>query len=423
MAGGSIRIRMYAVGFGDCFLIGFPAPDRERLVLIDCGVHSASTEGANLDDVIADVVAEATAATGAPLLDVVVATHRHRDHVHGFRAEGWDSVHVHEVWLPWTENPDDPEARRIRDRQSKRAQLLLGLAADSGGPWAAVRAISDNNDGYTNAAAMTTLHQGFKGIPPRYFLPEPPGDARQRRFRPSVLPGVDVYVLGPARDEAAIRDMDPPAGQRYLRMGAQRELLPDGAALPFERDFLSQRDYAEQYPHLQPGKSDLGKIVNTGRVDALGLAVALEKAVNGTSLMLLFVCGDTSLLFAGDAQWGTWDRVMNDPESRELLASINLYKVGHHGSHNATPRRFIEEVLRGADASLVSVGPTSIPSWKNIPRKPLLEALATKSHRVTRSDVARRNARRNQPRPSPADPAVREAPDGLWTEILLPIRR
>lgn len=414
---------MYAVGFGDCFLIGFPGPDREHLVLVDCGVHSASREGAPLEEVVADIVAQASVATGAPLLDVVVASHRHRDHVHGFRFENWDSVEVREVWLPWTENPDDAEARGIRERQSKRAQLLLGLAAASGGPWAAVRAISENNDGFTNAAAMTTLHQGFKGSPPRFFLPERPEDARNRRFRPDVLPGVEVYVLGPARNLAAIRDMDPPPDQRYMRLGTARDLWTEGGPLPFERDFLTAEEFDQEYPHLKLGRSDPGNIVNAGRVNALGLAVALENAVNGTSLMLLFVCGNTSLLFAGDAQWGTWDRVMNDLESRELLASVNLYKVGHHGSHNATPRRFIEDILEKADASLVSVGPTSIPSWSGIPRKPLLEALATKSGSVARSDEARREARLTPPGPPPADPAIKEAADGLWTEITLPVRR
>ena len=37
----ALTVRMYNVGFGDCFLLSFPAPDRPRKVLIDCGVHAA----------------------------------------------------------------------------------------------------------------------------------------------------------------------------------------------------------------------------------------------------------------------------------------------------------------------------------------------------------------------------------------------
>ncbi len=36
-----LTVRMYNVGFGDCFLLIFPAPERPRKVLIDCGVHPA----------------------------------------------------------------------------------------------------------------------------------------------------------------------------------------------------------------------------------------------------------------------------------------------------------------------------------------------------------------------------------------------
>ena len=38
---GEVAVRMYNVGFGDCFLITFPAPDRPRKVLVDCGFHAA----------------------------------------------------------------------------------------------------------------------------------------------------------------------------------------------------------------------------------------------------------------------------------------------------------------------------------------------------------------------------------------------
>lgn len=423
MAEETIRVRMYAVGFGDCFLIGFPAPDgRERLVLVDCGVHTASERGASIvKDVIPDILSEASKATGKPRIDVVVASHHHLDHVSGFRFEGWDQVEVGEVWLPWTEDPDDEDAQRIRARQSRQANFLLGLDHALDKTWSTIRVISENNAGYTSAAAMTTLHDGFAGNPPRSFLPEPSGQPRARRFRPGPLPGVEVVVLGPSRDESAIRDMNPPASESYLRLGTGRELAADGDPLPFGSSFRSPDAYVDEFPSLVPNSSDLGRVVRAGRTDALALAVALEQATNGTSLMLLFRCGDTTMLFPGDAQWGTWDRVLHDPEDQELLRSVNLYKVGHHGSHNATPRSFVKRYLKDADASLVSVGPTSIPTWQDIPRKPLLTALGKKSGLVADSDELRQAAIGGEP--APTNPIVTEATDGLWTEIRLPVQR
>jgi hypothetical protein len=421
MADDMVRVRMYAVGFGDCFLLGFPGPDHERLMLIDCGVHNASKRGADLAKaVIPDIVAQASAATGKPRLDVVVATHHHLDHVAGFRFEDWSGVEVGEVWLPWTEDPNDENARRIRDKQSKVASFLLSLDLDKQPAWAAVRAISENNVGYTNAAAMTTLHDGFAGSPVRFFLPQPSGQPRARRFLPDLLPGVEVFVLGPSRDEAAIRDMNPPAQESYLRLGDRRQIAALGDPLPFAS--LSPADYAATYPDLMPKRaSELDNVAKAGRTDALAVAVALEDATNGTSLMLLLRIGDSTLLFPGDAQWGTWDRVLQDPEGQALLRTVNLYKVGHHGSHNATPVSFVQRYLHDADASMVSVGPTSIPSWKDIPKPKLLDALRAKSGILANSDELRQSKLGGKP--DPRDPVVTEAPDGLWTEIRLPLRR
>ena len=77
------------------------------------------------------------------------------------------------------------------------------------------------------------------------------------------------------------------------------------------------------------------------------LALALQSATNNTSLVLAVELGGGDvLLFAGDAQVGNWlswqDRKWPE-ENRHRdrpgsLARTIFYKVGHHGSHNATLR-------------------------------------------------------------------------------------
>lgn len=425
MADDTIRIRMYAVGFGDCFLLGFPGPggSPERLMLVDCGVHNASQRGADIPgEVIPDILKQARDATGMARIDVVVATHHHLDHVSGFRFQGWDDVEVGEVWLPWTEDPADPDALRIRERQSRQAKFLLGLDAAQDKKWKAIRAISENNSGYTNAAAMTTLHDGFAGAPRRWFLPQRPGKPRSRRFAPKAIPGLEVVILGPSRDEAAIRNMNPPSDESYIRLGPDRTLVASGEALPFKTFFIEKPDYEKDHKDLvPPHSSELDNVAKAGRTDALALAVALEQATNGTSLVLLLRFGETTMLFPGDAQWGTWDRMLHDPETEELLRTVNLYKVGHHGSHNATPVSFVETYLHDADASIVSVGPTGIESWGDIPRDELLDALGKKSAMVLDSDKVREAALAGKA--APASPIVTEAQDGLWTELRLPVVR
>ena len=72
----------------------------------------------------------------------------------------------------------------------------------------------------------------------------------------------------------------------------------------------------------------------------------MNDKTNNASLVLAFEMGPGGkvLLFAADAQrgnwlsWtrGTWDDGDKTVTASDLLARTVLYKVGHHGSHNAT---------------------------------------------------------------------------------------
>jgi beta-lactamase superfamily II metal-dependent hydrolase len=401
---------MYKVGFGDCFLLRFPEGDSERLLLIDCGVHTASKGGVPLAEIVDRVIADVIDLRGDPRIDVVVATHRHRDHVQGFDNPAWTDVEVGEVWLPWTENPDDAVARRLLDRQSRRAFQLAELyPADANERWEAIRELANNS--LKNANAMAMLHHGFAGTPRRYFLPELPNDEggadrRSASFTSPVLPGVVIHILGPSRDEDVIRDIEPPAGTSYLRTGEAGAVLTlAGPNPPFEQFIVQREHYRQEYDHLALRQE--GTVVAASRSDPLAVAAALEQAVNGTSLMLAFQFRGVTLLFPGDAQWGTWNAALDDADRRAILSRVDLYKVGHHGSHNATPREFVESCLQAAQFALVPVASTNIPSFSNIPRVPLLEALA-EPHRfdlVLRSDIP------------PDQPLERITVDDAWIEV------
>src|SRR5882672_8450898 len=99
-----IRIRMYDVGFGDCILVTVDQADTPWRMLIDCGVHPSGVSAHSIASIVEDIITEITTG-GTPRLDLVVATHRHRDHVSGFADPRWAGVTVGEVWLPWTEDP------------------------------------------------------------------------------------------------------------------------------------------------------------------------------------------------------------------------------------------------------------------------------------------------------------------------------
>ena len=88
------------------------------------------------------------------------------------------------------------------------------------------------------------------------------------------------------------------------------------------------------------------RIDNDWLLSAEALALDMNKYTNNTSLALAFELrkGGKVLLFAADAQRGNWvswsKKNWGDGNeiitARDLLARTVLYKVGHHGSHNAT---------------------------------------------------------------------------------------
>jgi beta-lactamase superfamily II metal-dependent hydrolase len=425
-AAADITVRMYNVGFGDCFLLSFPAPDRPRKVLIDCGVHAAGPpKPVPFADVVKALHADVVEPDG-PRIDVVVCSHRHRDHVLGFEDTAlWRDVRVDEVWMPWTEDPKDAEARKIREAQAKKAKdlalalkMMLAIGRIDQAGFDRIQAVVANSD-LTNAKAMDTLHTGFAGDPDRRYLPEKlrDGKALARTIDTLALPGVRVHVLGPSRSRDVIRDMNPPSDESFLRLARSAEggaldgppvsladwaLSPAGSelrawfekryadakALPDEPSFASpprSPEYAAAWLRVADIRwSDIEKLDELTEDDALLAAAAIDQAVNGTSLMLAFEMGGALLLFPGDAQWGTWNEALRDPEWSRLLARLSFLKVGHHGSHNATPQSFVKLLAGGRAVAMVSTRETK--RYEDIPRKPLLTALAQATSALARSD-------------------------------------
>ena len=126
--------------------------------------------------------------------------------------------------------------------------------------------------------------------------------------------------------------------------------------------------------------------------------------VNNTSVFFVLDVRGAHLVFPGDAQQGAWEHVLDDAAARELVRDAVLYKIGHHGSHNGTPRRYIEEVLEGETHAMLSWG--LVKRWREtIPKTELLEALDARHHVVTRSDA---------PVAQPGKVSVHE---DLWSEV------
>ena len=98
------------------------------------------------------VAAERRTTTTNGHLDRLVVTHEHWDHLSGFlQAQAiFDTVEVGEVWLAWTEDPDDELAAELRKHKKKALDGIVA-AASSRTP-ARLRPRSARRDGSTRCS-------------------------------------------------------------------------------------------------------------------------------------------------------------------------------------------------------------------------------------------------------------------------------
>jgi beta-lactamase superfamily II metal-dependent hydrolase len=372
---------MYNVGFGDCFLVTLPTTDGPRRILIDCGTHPSSTGPRRASDAVPLLLDAVRDAGGTPRVDVVVVSHRHADHVSGFSLAAFDELVVGEVWMPWTENPNDPVATALRNRMKLALEAVADarLGIDKETPaLAAAQALLDNNlFAIKNQSAMDRLWGGFKGNPTRRYL-----SIEDDPLTSPKLPGVAVHVLGPATDEATIRDLEPPKKETFAHVGGAK-----APAMPFDADLALSFERVKTdkaFAHLRVSGQVVGAIRALAADELFAAAASITSSINGTSLMLVFEIGGLALFFPGDAQWGTWRRVLKTPATRELVARCHFYKVGHHGSHNASPKSFVRKVMSSGSTAAVSVADVTV--WPNIPQPDLVTAIRERATTVVQSD-------------------------------------
>lgn len=428
-----IRIRMYRVGFGDFFLMTVPSVDGPKHIVVDCGVTNGRSGKGDIGT-IKDAVAHMAAETGGKLA-LIIATHRHMDHIIGFSRckDQFEKFEVEAIWMPvWETEYDDKIAKMQSDMTSfaLEAQTSLAMAADTLPDHAEILAILENATGIpvsaagmamdaaamavgatgkgggSNPASLEMLKKGF-GVKPKYYgrgdTPELPASL--------VKAGLTAKILGPPpKEEIALMkltDLRKGVGQ-YL--GAAAGGHSGGNLRPFSeadvrkasdypesafREWNPQRQQSEKLPHLL-----LEEAVETSPAALMMAAKQLNDFLNNQSLVVLFTFQDKSLLFAGDAQAGNWEGWLYDDgvpsktpgddlskTGASVLKGLSFYKVGHHGSTNATPIVAVEHMGEGF-VSMCSTEAGSFGSVDNkseVPRDPLMAALARKSALV-RSD-------------------------------------
>lgn len=394
-----VSVRLYQVGFGDCFLLGFHYSAvlddgrKDRFLLIDFGsTRWPKRHKPRYPEIARDVEAR----TGGTL-DAIVITHRHKDHISGYANDDAAAVIAglgpKVVIRPWTENPTaaaDATRPGLVGAGSRRFALGLGQAQAFA---EAVTEVVDERalglrgdlrelafDQLANLEAITTLDTLADATATRgeyVFAGGPSGlDA--------LLPGVKTRVLGPPTIEqwpavAGQREDDP---EYWIR---QRGLL--GRMLAAVDATPETVRVAERAKDATVDPGPVRWIVERLRAaqthSLLRIVRELDDALNNTSVVLLFETGKRKLLFPGDAQIENWSYALTSPRAaalRAALPEVDLYKVGHHGSRNATPRSLVSPWTGRAKplTSLLSTMPDvhGESEATAVPRTTLVDALA-----------------------------------------------
>lgn len=448
-------VRHYCQGIGDCHLLKFQKEDGSPYwMLIDCGVHTSISGGGQLiDEIVASIHMETDGH-----LDVIVLTHEHADHISGFLASAgrFANFKVGEIWMAWTESPDDPQAQEL----DKFKQLALSALADT----------SERLNAAVNAGpALKSLHSGIDSLldfnfsakgekiralrdaavaiaPDRIKYLEP----AKPPISIEVLPSLRVFVLGPSRDEQFLRITDRDNEMYHLAGTDDRQIAhslscafaasstsgnSQDPTAPFDPSVGSKLDelseqkgpntvlqaFAKDYyfdiaavrspavgsrrPENPTDSNELDQSWRRIDYEWLGasadLAMQLDNKTNNTSLVLAFEFVDTQrvFLFAADAQvgnWLSWEKTKwtvkdgNVVTGPDLLARTVYYKVGHHGSQNATLEKKGLELM--TDKDLAAFIPTnkndaSNVGWGEMPFHGILTALQSHcGERVIRAD-------------------------------------
>lgn len=406
-------LRSYDVGFGDCLLLTFRYAEFNRHVLIDFG-STRPPKGKKLHAHML-AVAKDIAERCEGKLHALVVTHRHKDHLSGFAYKDGKgpgaiirALDPDLIIQPWTENP---KAQPGTKKRAKTASSSVKAKQQH------LTALTDMNHfaGYVVAASKRLRGNHLKSVRDQLEFLGDDNDLANRdavtnlmkmkgRKRyvsfgvdsglKSILPGVVTHVLGPPtldQEPGIATQRSKDSEQFWLQLEERANFWAKHGQIArsgstgrplFPRHVEKRHPWDMRWYRYQAQREQAENMLSIVRT--------LDGVMNNTSVILLFEAGSKSLLFPGDAQYENWMYALSQAAIVKRLAKVDLYKVGHHGSLNATPKDlwnlFAAKGGKAKTGRLESVLSTlagvhgSEAAHTEVPRDPLVAALTKQSN-------------------------------------------
>ncbi|MBP6812003.1 MAG: hypothetical protein KA138_10815 [Saprospiraceae bacterium] len=329
-----LLIRLYNVGLGDCIYVRIPADSpatNDFHILIDCG---SLGEKVLLENALKDLETKmlpSVGNTGKKRLDLLVATHPHKDHIIGFDPDAFKNIQIGQVWLSPIMNKNHQQAENTHSLQAFTTNAIRGIQARGlalGPEFALLAALYGLDRKGAEKALTETIPRQQNGIEPKY-----------------VKAGDTSSSLGLALPQAKITVVGPENNIDYFYLGDDEAAGFQGLA-GFAKTFAAEAPVKNS---LQPSNISVGdfqKLQSRMLSDAFAFANLSSEVENNSSVVLLIEWRNKRLLFVGDAEWdeqfkegkrnASWNVMWNKRKSL-LNKPIDFLKIGHHGSVNATP--------------------------------------------------------------------------------------
>ncbi|CAN7362113.1 metallohydrolase [Rhizobium rhizogenes] len=328
-----LLVRMFNVGLGDfiyCVIPGAHDSGGDFHIVIDCGTLSGENHLKSAVPLLKKMLPDEGK---KKRIDLLIVTHKHKDHMAGFGLPLWDDVAIKAIWMSAAMEPGNPQAQRAEKLHLLAGAAMSQAAALNLGPEydATFAAYSANND--SAVQNLTSKLPAANGIKPVYV------HAGQSTEGDLKLPLKDAvfHILGPEKeiDHWYLGRPQDSSISKLVKLAEDGQFQGFAPASPRSTAMPSNLDPID-FRNLQ------SRMLSS----ALAFSDADGKLVNNTSVVLLIVWRRKRLLFVGDAEWdrkfkegssnSSWNTIWN--RQKELLAiPVDFLKVGHHGSINATP--------------------------------------------------------------------------------------